>query len=96
MQLPRKCRVFCAIDPSNQWGWDEVFNNKTVYLLELLLWQGATPSKKKDMPKHKAAKPKQFIPDFMKKPSLDLPINEGVGVMTVDDVKSWLAVPRGV
>lgn len=95
-QLPRNCRVFSAIEPANQWGWSEVFANKSAYLLELLLWQAGTPSKKAERAKHKAAKPKPFVPDFMKKDKADSPLNDDVPVQTVDDIKSWLAVPRGV
>lgn len=94
MQLPRKCRVFCAIQPANQWGWDEVFANKQNHLLELLLWQNGTPSKKAERAKHKANKPKPWMPDFMQVEQPPSAIMESVETMTVDDIKSWLAVPR--
>ena len=93
-QLPRSCRVFCAYEPANQWGWGEVFANKTTHLLELLLWQAGTPSKKGERARHKANKPKPFMPDFMKRSQAGTGMNESVEAMTVDDVKSWLAVPR--
>lgn len=95
-QLPRSCRTFVAIEPANQWGWDEVFANKTTYLLELLLWQNGTPNKKGDRARHKASKPKAFVPEFMRGTVEASKINEGVTVQTVDDVKSLLALPRGV
>lgn len=88
--------MFSAIEPANQWGWAEVFANKTTYLLELLLWQAGTPSKKAERAKHKAAKPRPFVPDFMKKSQAGVGLNQDVPVQTIDDVKSWLAVPRGV
>ncbi len=71
-----------------------MFGNKTTYLLELLLWQAGTPSKKGERAKHKANKPKPFMPEFMKRSQKGTGMNEGVEPMTVDDVKSWLAVPR--
>lgn len=85
--------MFSKIQPANQWGWSEVFANKTNYLLELLLWQN---SGTKNKAQHKRNKPKPFVPDFMKQPAEPSKINKGVEVQTVDDIKSWLAVPRGV
>lgn len=41
-------------------------------------------------------KPKPFVPDFMKAAVKPSPLNADVPVQTVDDIKSWLAVPRGV
>lgn len=95
LQLPRNCRTFRTIQPANQWGWDEVFANKTNYLLELMLWQN-TQVKKGKQAEHKRMKPKPFVPDFMKQHQEATGINKGIEVQTVDDVKSWLAVPRGV
>lgn len=94
--MPRNCRTFCALEPANQWGFSEVFANKTNYLLELLLWQNSTPNKKGKMAEHKRKKPKPFVPDFMKGKQEPSAINKGIEVQTVDDIKSWLAVPRGV
>lgn len=73
-----------------------MFANKTNYLLELKLWQD-TPVRKGEKAAHNARKPKPFLPDFMKDPiEPDLTINKDVEKMSVDDVKSWLDVPRGV
>jgi hypothetical protein len=95
-QLPRECRLFAALNPASQWGWIESLANKTNYLLELIAWQNATPSTKAKKAAHEQKKPKPYVPDFMKK---DIEpqgaINEGIEQMSVDDVKSWLAVPRG-
>lgn len=94
-QLPRECRVFAAINPAAQWGWNEMFGNKTNYLLELLLWQN-TPVKKGQKEAHNRRKPKPFIPDFMKGKQPESAINKGSEKHTVDDIKSILALPRGV
>ena len=63
-----------------------------------MIWQNATPQKKGQLAQHKQRKPKPFIPDFMKqqKPKKEAGINKDSVSMTVDDLKSWLAVPRGV
>lgn len=71
-----------------------MFSNKTNYLLELLLWQNSYDPKKKSQ--HKANKPKPFVPEFMKHQTEQSAINKDSASMTLDDVKSWLAVPRGV
>lgn len=93
--LPRECRVYTALDPSAQWGWLEMLTNKSNYLLELKLWQD-TPVKKGQVAAHNAKKPKPFVPDFMKVVQPESEINKGSEKMSVDDIKSWLAVPRGV
>jgi hypothetical protein len=95
-QLPRECRVYTALDPSAQWGWSEIFANKTNYLLELLVWQNGTPSTKGKLAAHKRKQPKPFMPDFMKPKQSSEISKEADDTMTVDDVKSWLSVPRGV
>lgn len=92
-QLPRECRVYTAIAPESQWGWNEVFANKTNHLLELLLWQNSFDGKKKA--EWKAKKPKPFVPDFMKKPEPPSPINNGAEAHTTDDIRSILAQARG-
>ena len=92
-QLPRQCRVFVKLQPSNEWSYNEVFANKTNYLLELLLWQNSYNPKKKG--KHLANKPKPFIPEFMKEKKKPSAINNGSVKHTVDDIKSILALPRG-
>jgi hypothetical protein len=94
-QLPRDCRVFAAINPAAQWGWAEMFANKTNYLLELVLWQN-TPVKKGEKAAHNRRKPKPFVPDFLKTKQPESPINKGSVKRTVDDVKSILSLPRGV
>lgn len=93
-QLPNNCRVYTAINPAAQWGWLESFANQTNYLLELKLWQD-TQVKKGGKAMHERLRPKPFVPDFMKskEPS---PISKGAQVMTVDDTKGWLALPRVV
>lgn len=95
-QLPRECRTYAAVNPAAQWGWAEVLANKTNYLLEVLIWQNGTPQKKGALERHKRNKPKPFIPEFMKSPTPAAEINKEAETMTVDDVKSWLSVPRGV
>lgn len=40
-------------------------------------------------------RPKPFVPDFMKAKEPPSPINKGVVVGTVDDIKSILDLPRG-
>lgn len=94
-QLPRECRLFTAINPAAQWGWSESLANKTNYLLELLLWQNATPSKKGQIAKHKRDKPKPYVPPFMKPKQPEGDINKGSELRSVDDVKSLLDLPRG-
>ena len=93
-QLPRACRVFTKLEPSNQWGWDEVFANKTNYLLELLLWQNGSPSKKGELAKHKRNKPKPFIPPFMKGLVEPSEISKGIEVHTTDDIRAILDKKR--
>ena len=91
-QLPRDCRVYTQISPSNQWGWAEIFANKTNHLLELLLWQNAAGPKNKA--RHKAAKPKPFIPEFMKQPAKPSEINNGVELHTAAEIDAILAQAR--
>lgn len=93
--LPRECRTFAALNPAAQWGWQEMFLNKVTYLLELKLWQD-TPVAASKKASHNAKKPKPFVPEFMKQQQPESAINEGIDRMSVDDVKSWLSVPRGV
>lgn len=84
--------MFVAISPANQWGWAEIFANKTNYLLELLLWQNSAGPKNKA--KHKAAKPKPFIPDFMKPPVPPSEINKGVEAHSTAEIDKMLAGHR--
>ncbi len=95
-QLPRECRTYAAVNPAAQWGWGEVLANKTNYLLEILIWQNGTPQNKGALARHKRNKPKPFVPEFMKIPVQPAEINKEAETMTVDDVKSWLSVPRGI
>lgn len=91
-QLPRQCRVFSALQPANQWGWDEVFANKTNYLLEMILWQNSyNPKKKRE---HKASQPKPFVPDFLKQLSKPGVINDGTEKHTTEDIHNILLMPR--
>ncbi len=84
------------MSPMVQWGWPEILANRTNYLLELIIWQNATPQKKGQQAKHNSKKPKPFTPEFMKPKQLaDKPAKDDQA-MTVDDIKSWLSVPRGV
>lgn len=92
-QLPRNCRVFTKLQPANNWGWAEMLANKTTYLLELLLWQNSYDPKKKA--KHKAAKPKPFIPDFLQPKQPPSAINKDAAKSNVEDVKNILSMPRG-
>jgi len=94
-QLPRECRVFTAINPAAQWGWQETFLNKANYLLELKLWQD-TPVKKGERAAHNRKKPKPFVPEFLKGDQPVSEINKETEKRTVDDIKSILALPRGV
>lgn len=88
--------MFTALDPSLQWGWSEILTNKITYLLEILAWQNSTPDTKGKMAAHKRRQPKPFVPDFMKPKTEPSEISKEADTMTVDDVKSWLSVERGV
>lgn len=94
-QLPRDCRLFTKINPAAQWGWMEMFANKANYLLELKLWQD-TPVKKGQKDAHNRRKPKPFVPEFMRSKETTSAINKDSAKHTVDDIKSILALPRGV
>lgn len=94
-QLPRECRTFGAINPAAQWGWLESFANRANYLLELKLWQD-TPIKKGQKDMHNRRKPKPYVPDFMRNKEQEAAINKGSEKRTVSDIKSILALPRGV
>lgn len=89
--------MFKKIEPATEWGYDEIFLNKIVHLLETIVWQNSTPTKKGEQAKHKAQKPELFTPDFMKRHTS--PADEGIKKDTVatdvDTVKELLARPRG-
>lgn len=87
--------MFAAINPAAQWGWAEMFANKTNYLLELKLWQD-TPVKKGERAAHNRRKPKPYVPDFMKAEQPQSDINKDSDKHTISDIKSILAQPRGV
>lgn len=72
-----------------------MFASKTNYLLELKLWQD-TPIKKGEKAAHNRRKPKPFVPDFLKSKEPESEINKGSTKRAVDDIKSILALPRGV
>ena len=91
-QLPRESRVFISIQPANQWGFSEIFANRTNFLLETLLWQNSYDPKKKV--EHKSKKPKPFVPDFLKQLSKTSAINDGSEKHTTDDIRSILLKPR--
>lgn len=91
-QLPRSSRVYSKLQPTNQWGWDEIFANKTNYLLEMIIWQNSYDPKKKH--EHKANRPKPFVPEFMKLPVQPSAINNGSEAHTADEIRNILAKPR--
>lgn len=93
--MPRECRTYVAINPAVQWGWAETLANKANYLLELKLWQD-TPVKKGEKAAHQRRKPTLFVPDFMKVEQPPSEIIKDAEKRTVDDIKSLLALPRGV
>lgn len=86
-QLPSGCRVFTAIYPANQWGWQEVLQNKTNYLLEVLAWQNANEGVKQTK---QTEKPKLFMPEFMRTE----PKNKEIETHDTDDIRAILAQPR--
>lgn len=89
-QLPRQCRVFCAINPALEWGWPEVIANKANYLLDVLVWQNTKDGKKKQPTKV----PKPFMPPFMKKAMRKDGLNKDSELHTVDDIRDILAKRR--
>lgn len=64
-----------------------------VFLLETLIWQKAFDPKKKAA--HMAAKPKLYVPEFMKKATGAEGIKKDTVAMDIDKVKELLARPRG-
>lgn len=72
-----------------------MFLNKVTYLLELKLWQD-TPVTKGQKAAHNRRKPKPFVPDFLRTQQPESEINKETEKRTVDDIKSILALPRGV
>jgi hypothetical protein len=86
-QLPRSCRVFVALAPSNQWGWSEMLLNKANYALEVLAWQNANEGKKQH---EQTEKPVPFEPDFMKTKTTD----PELASYDIEEMKELLARPR--
>lgn len=84
-QLPRECRVFAAINPAAQWGWNEILQNKMVYALELLVWMKTKDAQKKSQPN----KPVPFVPEFMRNE-----VDKDKESHTTDEIKSILSAPR--
>lgn len=82
------------LQPATEWGWHEVFLNKIVYLLEVIVWQNATPSKKGEKAKHMAMKPELFRPDFMPKQPGATEANRDLVAADVDTIKDLLSRPR--
>lgn len=64
-----------------------------VFLLETLIWQKAFDPKKKAA--HMAAKPKLYVPEFMKQKNTKDGIAKDTVALPVDEVKAILARPRG-
>lgn len=89
-QLPRDCRVFTKLQPAVQWGWGEILANKTVYLLETLVWMNTKDAQKK-FPQHR---PKLFTPDFMPQHSAPGEISNGAVIRTTEDIRDVLSKPR--
>lgn len=81
------------MSPANQWGWNEIFANKTNYLLEMLLWQNSYS--KKNRSRHAAMKPKPFVPDFMKPPAKPSAMNDGLELKETWEIDLILKQPRG-
>lgn len=81
------------MQPATQWGWNEVFNNRIVYLLETIIWQNATPSKKGEKAKHLSQKPQPFRPEWMPKTN-DSGIKKDTIAADVDTIKDLLSRPR--
>lgn len=89
-QLPQQSRTFKAIEPGNNWTWNEVLLNKAAYLIETLVWQNSKDAQKK-APRNK---PKPFIPDFMQKQSKQPKNNKGMVVAETSEIKDLLSRPR--
>lgn len=94
-QLPRTCRVFKLFDPSTEWGYNEIFQNKIVHLLETIIWQNSTPSKPAEKAKHKAEQPKLFVPEFMKKGNEEAEGGKETMLLDTDEIDRILSLPRG-
>jgi len=92
-QLPRESRVFAKLQPATQWGWNEIFQNKIVWLLETIVWQNATPSEKGKRAAHKRLAPQLYRPDFMPDEKKEA-LKKDLVSADVDTIKELLARPR--
>jgi len=92
--LPRESRVFKKLEPATEWGYDQIFLNQIVWLLETVVWQNATPSKKAEQARHKTQKPALFTPEFMKKSGVVEGIKKDTVAADVDTIKDLLSRPR--
>lgn len=77
------------MQPALQWDWNEVLQNKMVYLLETLVWMKTKDASKKP-PRNQ---PKLFVPDFMPNQG-SREISKDAEVHTTDDIRDILAKPR--
>lgn len=93
-KLPRESRVFRVLQPATEWDWQETFLNKIVYLLEVIVWQNATPSKKGEKAKHQAAKPELYRPPWMPKQPGSTAMNKSLVSADTDTIKDLLSRPR--
>jgi len=93
-QLPRDSRVFRKLEPATEWGYTEIFQNKMVWLLETLVWQNSTPSKKAEQARHKLLKPELYTPSFMKKSKPKEGIAKDTVAADVETIKAILDRPR--
>lgn len=80
----------CALQPTNQWGWQEVLANKANYVLEVLAWQNTKDAQKRAPRKA----PKPFVPDFMVNMEETRAINRDSVAQPVESIKEILARPR--
>lgn len=82
------------LQPATQWGWQEVFLNRVMYLLEVIVWQNATPSKKGEKARHMALKPEPYRPPWMPKRQAQSDIKKDTIAADVDTIKDLLSRPR--
>jgi hypothetical protein len=88
-QLPTKSRLFRALEPSNNWDWQEMLLNKATYLLEVLAWQQTKDAQKG----RRSTAPKMYTPDFMKQ-AAKKNLDPDQALYTTDQIKDILAKPR--
>ncbi len=89
-QLPQDSRIFRALQPANNWGWEEVLLNKANYLLDVLVWQQSNKGVKKTK---QTKKPELFKPEFMKDESQLVAKKELTSYETTE-IDSILSKPR--